>query len=176
LEKTVTPEEVWRRKSDEELVAASLQLNDFTNDGRRVILAELERRRESGLMSQPVSEEAVAETKDPSGATDTVGGLNGVRRLRHGYVSLPMTYWLWGVVASLFLFVVTAFAEAAGAAIPALLLGLLGIVYYVFISVAIWRSAGRYRGKSVWAHLARISVAVGAARVIVTILFEFFGS
>ena len=75
--------------------------------------AELERRRESGLMSEPLSEEAAAETGDPTGETSG-GDLNGVRRLWRGYVSLPMTYWLWGVVGSFVLLFVSACAEATG--------------------------------------------------------------
>lgn len=40
----MTPEEVWRRKTDEDVVSAALSLGDYTEDGRKIILAEVERR------------------------------------------------------------------------------------------------------------------------------------
>jgi hypothetical protein len=43
---TITPKhlEVWQRKSDEELRKASDNLQDYTEEGRRIIIAELARR------------------------------------------------------------------------------------------------------------------------------------
>ena len=35
------------------------------------------------------------------------------------------------------------------------------LAYTVFVSVAIWRSAGRYEGPAIWAVLARIMVVIG---------------
>ena len=40
----MTPEEVWRRKSDEEVAAAAQHLDEYTEVGRQVILAEVQRR------------------------------------------------------------------------------------------------------------------------------------
>lgn len=37
-------ERIWREKSDEELLNAVMDLEGFTEEGRRVILAEIERR------------------------------------------------------------------------------------------------------------------------------------
>jgi hypothetical protein len=36
----LTPEDVWRRKTDEQLLAASEQLADYTEEGQRAILGE----------------------------------------------------------------------------------------------------------------------------------------
>ena len=41
----MTTEDIWRRKSDEELNAAAQQLDDYTEVGRRIIQAEVERRK-----------------------------------------------------------------------------------------------------------------------------------
>lgn len=37
-------ERIWREKSDEELLDAAAELDDFTDDGQRIIRAELKRR------------------------------------------------------------------------------------------------------------------------------------
>ena len=42
-------EEVWRRRSDDELVEAAQRLEEYTDEGRKVIQAELLRRGISGL-------------------------------------------------------------------------------------------------------------------------------
>ena len=38
------PEEIWRAKSDDELLEASEDLSEYTEEGERIILAELQRR------------------------------------------------------------------------------------------------------------------------------------
>src|SRR5262245_58824785 len=40
----MTPEEIWRRKSDEEVIAANKRLSEYTEVGQRIILAEMDRR------------------------------------------------------------------------------------------------------------------------------------
>jgi heat shock protein HtpX len=40
----MTPEEIWRRKSDDDLRVAAERLDEYTDEGRRIIRAELERR------------------------------------------------------------------------------------------------------------------------------------
>jgi hypothetical protein len=40
----MTPEEVWRRKSDDDLLAARATLHEYTEAGQRIVLAEIERR------------------------------------------------------------------------------------------------------------------------------------
>lgn len=44
-------------------------------------------------------------------------------------------------------------------------------VYWLFIAVAIWRSATKYTGPKAWAVLAKFAVVVGVARM----LAEFLG-
>jgi hypothetical protein len=85
-------------------------------------------------------------------------------------VSLPITYWLCGVLGGLALVFLLAIASAMGNGLLSFALGILAIAHSVFMSVAIWRSAGRYPGKPVWGHLARIAVAAGIARAVVGVL------
>src|SRR5437588_583171 len=48
----MTPEEIWRRKSDEELLAANVRLSEYSELGRQIIVAEMDRRglSDSGTM------------------------------------------------------------------------------------------------------------------------------
>jgi hypothetical protein len=163
----MTPEDVWRRKSDEELIAASLRLDDYTDEGRRVILSEVEHRRNAGVLVDTTGLVATGDV-DASGASDDTPAKDGnfVRRLWRGHVPLWKTYWLGGVFFSLLLMLTISMAEAAGMVIVAGFLALGALVYAVFISVAIWRSAGRYDGPSLWAHLARVAIAFGILRAV----------
>lgn len=163
----MTPEEGWRSKSDEELMAASLHLDDFSDVGQRVIAAELQRRGAPGL--SPALQSAGA--SDGNGGRDTAVDVAGgpVVRLWRGDISLPITYWLWGVTVNWGLTIAMALAERAGSVTLLLLLAPAGVAYYVLISVSIWRSANRYRGNRLWAHLAQVSVAAGTASQVVGI-------
>jgi hypothetical protein len=159
----VTPEDVWRAKSNEDLIAASHRLSDYTEVGQQVIAAELLRRRESGMMSGEDSTDA------PEEVTPVPHGY--VRRLWHGYVPLFITYWGWGVLGNVVWGVVGAFAAAARMPLLFMIVVFLNLAYAVFVSIAIWRSAGRYSGKRIWAELARISVAANMARAMVNLIF-----
>jgi hypothetical protein len=44
------------------------------------------------------------------------------------------------------------------------------LVYYAFIMVAIWRSAGRYQGRRIWMTLARVSVILGVVFTLLVLL------
>ena len=168
----MTPEEVWRGKSDDELVAASRQLSDYTEVGQRVIVAELRRRQELGLISDASGDgdgvladsgtESVPAVRQPSAY---------VVRLWRGDVPLATTYWVWGLAVNVAWLIVIVLTAATDAPMLGLIVSLLALSYAVFITVAIWRSAGRYKGKRIWAELARIAVAIGVARFVVTVLF-----
>jgi hypothetical protein len=54
-------EEIWRRKTDYEVEAAGQRLDEYTDDGRRIILAELERRRDSIQGRRPLYQLAAQE-------------------------------------------------------------------------------------------------------------------
>ena len=99
--------------------------------------------------------------------------MSWLKQLWRGELSLSNTFWLFGVFGAFLLLPLLVFVlskplglvfpymdiyamnEPAGAAIF-----IAWIVYYIFALVAIWRSAGNYQGKKVWAILARIYVGV----------------
>ena len=92
------------------------------------------------------------------------------RRLWRGEVSLPATYWLWGVLGSpvvtlccFLLFIVAQTLEKAvppPLMLPLLIAGLLVVLGWpVFTSVAIFRSGAAYRRKfprRPWGWLAQV--------------------
>jgi len=45
------PEQIWRRKSDDEVIAAVASLADYTDEGQQIIVAEARRR---GLNTEPI--------------------------------------------------------------------------------------------------------------------------
>jgi hypothetical protein len=164
----MTPEEIWRGKSEEELVAASNHLGEYTESGQCVIVAELQRRRESGLLSDTYAGDVRSDVDDSSSTSDGVDeapqGLLG--RLWRGDVPLRITYWVYGVLTNFVWLVFIAFATAANSPSLLLLLVALSLTYYVFIVVAIWRSAGRYAGNRIWGDLARATLALGLIRTV----------
>ncbi len=90
-----------------------------------------------------------------------------LRRLWFGEVPLALTFWGFGVLGSLILFVpffvertgafnhphnlivLTLSINAAAAALAA---------YTLFMAAAIWRSADRYRGPLIWTVMAKVVV------------------
>lgn len=108
---------------------------------------------------------------------------NGNRRssvlvkLFKGDIPLWQTFWLFGVAFSLiYRFLAVAIISnqhviaGNGFAFFIMLFGCLGIAYQIFIWIAIWNSASKYRGNTLWAILAKVAVAVS----ILFALFEMF--
>lgn len=91
-------------------------------------------------------------------------------RLFRGDVSLPVTYWVFSVlIGGVFLGIVLGVIEFNYAKIAMTEYGpwlvqafyWFAIAYTVFMFIAIWRSAGKYRGWALWKWLARIVVLLG---------------
>ncbi len=96
--------------------------------------------------------------------------MNTLRRLWRGDLPLSQAFWNWAVIGAiavngltsiLFLtlimndYIVTAFVVGYVLSVP----------YNVFVTVGVWRSAGRYQGDRRWADLARI-VTVAAMTIL----------
>ena len=78
----------------------------------------------------------------------------------NGDLSLPMSYWLVGVVFSVVVgFVIGAIVIAAGLHEDAMF-GFL-IPWYIYTTVGIWRSSDKYKGPKFWAILAKIAIIFG---------------
>jgi len=152
----MTAGDIWRTKTDEELIVAAGRLSDYTAAGQRIILAEIERRR--------------LDTNTPPGEEDSLLGntrsdssdRNFAARLWHGEVSLPVTYWLWGVLGSRIALVpVLVLDRMAGNPILTIIALACYLGFVVIVFVATWRSSARYKGPKIWADLSRVAMALG---------------
>lgn len=89
-------------------------------------------------------------------------GLGVAANLWRGNYTLFKTYWLFGLLGGLALGITVGVVLAI---IESPLLALSGLAslwaWQVFISVAVWRSAGKYTGAKIWSTLARIAIFVG---------------
>jgi hypothetical protein len=90
-----------------------------------------------------------------------------VMRLWRGEESLARAFWEYAILYGTLLNIITTAGmfAAIAAALPAavaLAIHLTAVPYNVFVVVAVWRSAARYRGRAEWPLLARISVIAWA--------------
>lgn len=130
--------------------AAYAQADYFT-----VIQTEVTRRGLSLQLAPTVSEPPAQPPQGPY-----------ARQLWRGEISLPETYWIWGVAFSVIQGIIVRLIPPV---IGAILLPLL-LAYSVFIWVAIWRSSGHYAGPRIWAGLARLAVVGGVVMAVLAIL------
>jgi hypothetical protein len=84
--------------------------------------------------------------------------------LWRGDVPLATTFWEYGVIYAIF---VNAFASigslmlwSADEALWGLIVHFAPAPYDLFMMVAVWRAAGKYRGKPEWATAARIAAVI----------------
>jgi hypothetical protein len=89
-----------------------------------------------------------------------------VERLLVGDLGLPMTYWVYGVLAG------PVWAVCLKALAPTQIYEentvqqyamYFAIAYYALIYIAIWNAANKYLGSKVWAVLAKFVVVLTAA-------------
>lgn len=88
-------------------------------------------------------------------------------RLWRGETPLARAFWEFAILYGTFASLVTTIAAMAAIAadLPdafALTLHLLPVPYNVLMVAAVWRSANRYRGRPLWADLARAAVILWA--------------
>ena len=109
----MTPQELWRTKSNEDLLAASNRIGEYTTVGQEIIIAELRRRSESGLISDVVSGDAPDVDDSHRAADRSAGAPAGVIvSLWRGDVPLRQTYWVCGVLTKILLRILVALAVA----------------------------------------------------------------
>ena len=83
----------------------------------------------------------------------------------NGDLSLPMSYWLVGVLFSAVVgFIIGIFVISTGLQ-PDAIFGFL-IPWYIYTTVGIWRSSDRYKGPKFWSILAKIAVVLGVLSAI----------
>ena len=100
-------------------------------------------------------------TDTTSNSTDSESkGLLG--DLWRGDVPLVIAYWGFGVVGTLSIYgIASVIIEAYTNKFLALYLLAMMVFYQLFVSVSVWRSSKKYRGKNVYAILAQAAVFIG---------------
>lgn len=98
-----------------------------------------------------------------------------LKELWRGDVPLVKTYWIYGVGVSLLLNVAllaltSMLSSVPAVSLPLFVLGILSILYTLFIAVGIWRSASKYQGNKVWAVLAKIMVVFSILRTVLNVV------
>lgn len=102
-----------------------------------------------------------------------------IARLFRGEVSLPITYWVFGVLIGNVAFPIILkiiefnFLEITSSHVgtwSVLGFSSVAIGYSIFMLIAIWRSASKYQGRAIWAGLARVAVVLGTLALIVNFI------
>lgn len=166
----MTAQDIWRAKTDDDLTLASTQLAEYSPAGQQIILSEIQRR---GLdtSAEPNFDSGYWTESDEHGSNSALASHNLLSRLWNGEISLPVTYWIWGVVGNRVTFAAVLVAGDSFAS-PLFMVGVVAcyLAYFVVTAVAIWRSSARYRGPRIWADLSRVSLGLGIFRVLAQIL------
>ncbi len=96
-----------------------------------------------------------------------------LRQLWRGNISLARTFWLYYFgVAILFKVgdkILTDGLFSSMTVLDYLIIYLIigiQVIYFVFILIAVWRSATKYKGSVVWAALAKLGVIIGTINLI----------
>jgi hypothetical protein len=104
-----------------------------------------------------------------------------VRRLFRGDISLAKTFWVYGVLASILLtgiigliiYTTEARSISQATAIGIVAFYVFCILYQIFISIAIIRSAIKYKGNKVFKWLAIVAVIIGLINLAMTTIWIF---
>jgi len=80
-----------------------------------------------------------------------------IQKIWDGDAGLAFTYWGIGVVGNV-VFAVLSLSQNDAFLI---LIGFAAIVFWVFISVSVWRAATKYGGPKGWANTAKVMVVLG---------------
>ncbi|HEY5609297.1 MAG TPA: hypothetical protein VIM38_13280 [Alphaproteobacteria bacterium] len=95
--------------------------------------------------------------------------MRAIGRLWRGGIGLARTFWIYGLAVSAvlsqlaFRLNVIRPPRSAWIDIAAPAVTFISGVYLLFVAVAVWRSADRYRGPAVWPILAKLSVVAVVA-------------
>ena len=84
---------------------------------------------------------------------------NHLKKFFNGDLSLPYSYWAFGVLISFGVSFVSGFlsmmlTENLGLAY------LVIVIWQIFITIGIWRSSDKYKGPKFWAYITKIMMVV----------------
>ena len=86
----------------------------------------------------------------------------------HGDLSLPMSYWVVGIVGGIIVGVpVLILVIAAG--MPDVMMNIILFPWAIYVSVGCWRSSEKYKGPKFWSGLVKVLVIIGVISAIAQI-------
>ena len=147
----MTSEEIWQRKSDEELLEASTRLDEYTVEGQRVILAELQHRRQTGRMDDVILPGVEGTDAATGGTPADVPSERGnlLVRLWRGQIPLATTYWGYGVVGHIVCAVLLVEAREMLPTLAAALVAVVVLAYFVLMLFDLAQRRSIHRGRGV---------------------------
>ena len=86
-----------------------------------------------------------------------------------GKLSLPHSYWIFGIVYSLVVGLVIAIF-VIGLGMPDRTVNVLAFPWLIYIAVGVWRSSDKYKGPKIWSILAKIAVVLSVIQNVAGIL------
>ena len=96
-------------------------------------------------------------------------------RVWRGEFSLAMTYWGFAQFGGLILAIPQLGLRVIGLNAAAQVVDGVAFAYSVVVIVGIWRSARRYPGNPVWAHLARLATLMPLVLALLTMMGQGSG-
>ena len=168
----MSADDLWRQMSDQDVIAASLHLDDYTEEGQTKIKAELSRRGLSppapDAPDDPILSVPIPKDQD----LDEFDNRFPLVRLWLGGYPLRIAFWGWLmfgqlVWAGIFMVSSKQFLLLAGFALGSM-------VYTAVALIGVWRSAKRYKGPERWATLAQVVVIVIVVGFVGDLLKSFF--
>ncbi len=186
----MTPERIWRGRRDEEVLDAAGRLHDYYEDGQWAILSEMARRgllmpngeapqvpeRPQSPAHAVVAADVAVRATEPGGSSGLHGSLGlwppgqAMARVWRGECSLAMTYWGFAQFGGLILAIPQLGLRVMNLTTAAQLVDGVAFAYSVVVIVGIWRSAARYPGNPIWAHLARLATLMPLVVAVLTML------
>ena len=97
--------------------------------------------------------------------SDPISGFFG--RLARGDYGLAKTYWIFGVVVGIATQILAEIASNFGLGALYFVV-FINLLYLIPLTLGIWRATNLYKGKKIWAILAKIAISLGIISVIVS--------
>ena len=87
----------------------------------------------------------------------------------NGDLSLPMSYWVVGLVLGTIVGILIGILVFA-LGMPEVMINILIIPWAIYVSVGIWRSSDKYKGPKFWSGLVKVLVIIGIISTVAQII------
>jgi hypothetical protein len=156
--------ETWQRKSDIDVETAVTELDQYEPPARAVILAQARLR---GLMI-PAHAASHDQAVGPGGPG--IFSVTYLARVWGGEVGLAQTFWLWGVAVRTVIEATMLLVLGVDRLVSIAFFALVSLGWTVFATVAVFRSARRYRGSAGWRLAAQVVMGFICVRSAIILL------